>query len=259
MAALVIPKNYEDDAALFESDIDDIRSSLLEFFNTIRVTNVNINDNALSNSNLADNSITIQELNTDVADGLTIELDSSNGLQIADDGIETVKIIDSTVTRAKQESANFSKSSSSGSFKVFESSGWTNVSNLSISFTATGRPLLIGLIPDGSSSNCYIGMFEDDFSVVDNTVTDFRFRLVKDGSQHGNYLQYYDTPAADPSFDENLEQGAPKLPPGWFRFIDKPASGTYLYQVQVNNQSTSPDIDKQRLAVINCKLVILEL
>jgi hypothetical protein len=94
-------------------------------------------------------------------DNSTIEI-SSNNLQVKDLGITTAKLDNLSVTNAKIADATIEKtklaplgqavSASSGAFTT-SSSSYVVVTNLSFSFTTTGRPVMVLLINDGSGND----------------------------------------------------------------------------------------------------------
>lgn len=260
MPDLFIPKNYEDDAPLFESAIDDIRTTLLDFFNTTRLSNTNFKNLGIVNANIEDATITGNLLATSAVDDSTVEI-SSNSLSLKDGGIFTTKFNDGAVTRAKKTYNIVKSSSSSGSYSQ-TSGSWTNVTNMSISFTATGRPIFIGLIPADSSAASWIGS-NTGVSGVDEI--SYKYRLTRDGTQVGGYVEIASTEyIGDGDFINDWAVSipsvaiGPRFAVGCVNYIDQPSAGTYTYRIQAKNDSTAfsgtPSLGVQEAVLIAVEL-----
>jgi len=97
-------------------------------------------------------------------DGSTLNI-SSNHVQVAPGGITitqmaansvgTSQLVNGSVTRVKQAAVGQQVSSSSGSFSS-SSTSFVNVTNLSISITTTGRPVVLAMVSDGSGNACSV-------------------------------------------------------------------------------------------------------
>lgn len=70
---------------------------------------------------------------------------------LPDDSVDTDQIVDGAVTPAKLSAANFGISASCGNSGVGTTS-FSTVTNLSITLTTNGRPVLVGLFPDTSNN-----------------------------------------------------------------------------------------------------------
>lgn len=81
-------------------------------------------------------------------DNSTLELNSSEELRIKDSGVSTVKIANAAVTAAKRAAITSGESSSCGAFST-TSGGFVSVTNLSVSISTSGRPVLMFLKSDG--------------------------------------------------------------------------------------------------------------
>lgn len=104
------------------------------------VTNDKIADDAVDTDQLIDSSVTNDKMADDAVD--TAEL--------VDGAVTTDKLDDGAVTQAKLASVNFVSSTSSGTFTVTNNTE-TDITNLSLSFTTTGRPIVIQMIAGTSA------------------------------------------------------------------------------------------------------------
>lgn len=124
---------------------------------------------------------------------------------------------------------NYTISSSSGSFSS-SSTSYVDITNLSVSITTTGRPVLISVISDGTANfSRWNNLNSSNFSVV---------RLLRDATEIA---------------DAECSGGTANTPPQAFSHFDVPAAGTYAYKLQlkVNSAGTS--------SFANAKLVAREL
>lgn len=157
-------------------------------------------------------------------------------LQVNDSGIITFApiptegIADSAVTRQKIEDINYFGTASSGNFTT-TSTSLTDVTNLSVSITTTGRPIqlvLLGFV--GTTSRVQ----------VQATGTAIGFiSFVRDA----NVLQEAELQAETELF----------IPPGTVNHIDLIGAGTYTYKVQVKVSAGTT------FGVFNCRLVVYEI
>lgn len=72
--------------------------------------------------------------------------------QIADSQVTTAKIADGAVTQAKRAALNYALSASSGTFST-SSTTFVDVTNLTVSITTTGRPVIISVVGDDGASS----------------------------------------------------------------------------------------------------------
>ena len=169
-AAFTIPTGSQ-----FDAFLDDIES----FLNSTKLNDDNIQDNGITASDklidetvtaakIANAAVTAVKLASDsvqtakiVNGAVTVDKLASNSVttaKIGDSQVTTAQIATNAVTMAKLETrttgtgvGGISLSSSSGTTTTTSSS-----SLLSASITTTGRPVFVGLIPDGSANEAYI-------------------------------------------------------------------------------------------------------
>lgn len=177
-----------------------------------------------------DNSGNISS-NLDV-DNSTLTI-SSNQLQVANLGINTAQLAAGSVTRAKQEAVGQQISSSSGTFS-HSSAVVTPITNLSVTITTTGRPVVVALIPEESTSGAYLETVQS-----------------VSGSGDSRVLLYRDaTPIGSSEIITNTS-GASRVavPASSVQTLDVPAAGTYTYTAQayVDTSNTTLNVVRARL------------
>lgn len=115
-------------------------------------------------------------------------------------------------------------SGSSGAFSTTSSTP-VNVTNLSVTITTTGRPVWIGLIPDGVSSLTPSFIFVETTS---GTASTSIIGLLKGGS----YLNNIFFGNSDGTSTQHLQ----RIPPSSINYIDTAVNGspgTYTYSIQI--------------------------
>lgn len=158
-------------------------------------------------------------------DNSTLE-DSSNVLQIKDHGVTQVKMA-AMSTGTTVGAGGFAISSSSGSFTIASTTP-TDVTNLEVTITTTGRPVRVGLQSVNSTS--LIGYLEV-FAVTDPTASIY---ILRDGVVLcSNVIENLNT-----THGGSLYINAPTASISYFDIV---AAGTYTYKIQVacNNASTN--------------------
>ena len=255
MATLTVTKNYADATILLSTDLDDIISSLETFFNTTQLSDENFQTSSITASEkIANDSITGDKMASAIADGTTVQYSSSQfsvvsasidstmlasssvtGAKVADDAITAAKISASAaITHAKRASravttdgtdpgaGGISKSASCSAFSTTSGTN-TDVTNLAVTLTTNGRPVMIFLESDGSGTASGIGGSTADYQIT------FTLDLIRDGSTTV-YDTYFKLPRNPDSYSGTMEG---YIPPSSILHIDPVASGTYTYKVQV--------------------------
>lgn len=210
MSLLIVEKQYKNGTILTEAQLDAMRISIEDY----------LNKNGLTNDNIADQGLTM------------------NDGTFADNGVLAAQIKTSTITTNKLSTMGQQLSSSSGSYSATTSTA-TDITNLSISITTTGRPVALMLVSDGTGSVANLdqaGGSNDTFDILflRDATTLVSFRVNGGGG---------------------ISQGGMAVPPGSFFFIDnKPSAATYTYKVQGNTNAAAT-----ALTVNNVKLLVWEL
>lgn len=143
--------------------------------------------------------------------------------KINDLAVTTGKIADGAVTQAKRASLGQQVSSSCSNYTSAATSN-TDVTNLSISITTTGRPVFVGLISDGSGniSNILIN------PTAGTTVIRTFFLFVRDASTVSEQELGH-------VVNTSGSTQAIRAPVSSLWHIETPAAGTYTYKLQIRN------------------------
>lgn len=200
MATLTITRNYADATVLYESDLDDIKSSIETFVNTTKLGASNIQAGSITEDKINDSAVT------------TAKISSS--------AVTTSKILDGAVTKAKQAALGQQLSTSTGASQTVTGTSYADVTNLSVSITTVGRPVMIMLQPE-SSGDSEIYLDRDN----SGTQVSGYFKLVRDST---------DVHVIEVEQDYQTSSSSVKMPipPGSILYLDAPAAGTYTYKIQ---------------------------
>jgi hypothetical protein len=168
----------------------------------------------------ADRAVTTNHIRDSAVTAAKIASDAVTTVKIVDANVTTAKIADAAITQAKRAALGQQISSSCGTFDGTYGSA-TDVTNLSINITTTGRPVFIGLISDSAAAT--IGSAAGTLTVA-----------ILRGITTVHTSQTISTKASASSI----------------MHIDVPAAGTYTYKVQISGSS---------VVFKNCQLVAFEL
>lgn len=162
-------------------------------------------------------------------------------VHLADDAVTTDKILDGAITAAKLAALNYQLSSSSGSYSLTGTTSITDVTNLSVSITTTGRPVFVGLISDGTGVQSTI--------VYSDTQIQLSPEL---------YLYRGATNISTQSFAQRVGGSSvysfTGVPVSAVSHIDIPSAGTYTYKFSVR-----PTASTAVMEVLKAKLIAYEL
>lgn len=143
---------------------------------------------------------------------------------IANSAVTTAKINDAAVTQAKRAALGQQVSSSCGSFST-TSTSYTDITNLSITITTTGRPILLMLTPDGDTSN--VAVIAASAAAVSAGA---QFKLLRDATAVGLFNLFSSGGGS---------QASVNVPSSSIIHFDVPSSGTYTYKLQVKAQTSA--------------------
>lgn len=193
---------------------------------TAKILNANV-----TNAKLAADAVTTGK----ILDGTILEAD------LADGAVTSDKILDGTITAddlaigaitaANLPAANYVVSSGSGAYTT-TSGTYVNPTNLSVSLTTTGRPVVLQLVPSSTTDNASIGF------VSGGTVGAFT-RFTQDGTTLPS--QVY------------VATGSTYFPCGAFSVFTVPSSGAHTFEFRIKRSSAGT------VYVTDCKLVAREL
>jgi hypothetical protein len=147
---------------------------------------------------------------------------------IQDSAITTAKINDAAVTQAKRVALGQQISSSSGStlgLSTTTSASFVDVFNLSVSITTTGRPVFVGIIPDGSADAMALGISASSTGASAAWSGSAQFKFVRGSTDIGIFN-------VGGTFTSTSTQIAGVRASTAPFFIDVVAAGTYTYKVQ---------------------------
>lgn len=213
MGVYAEPKSYSDGAALTETMLDEGRDYRAQFFNVDR----------LDSSNLQSGAVVEATIGTGAVSASKLASDSVTTVKILDANVTTAKLAALSVTQAKRAALGQQVSSSCGSFST-TSGSLTDITNLSVTITTTGRPVFIGAQADGSSTAKW-GVADTADNDISATVT-----LKRDSTtiavQEAKIISQATTTG---SFQEL------HLPASSIWHIDVPAAGTYVYKLQMTS------------------------
>lgn len=204
MPAFTMTKNWDDGLALTESMLDDIKSSAETFLNTTKLDQDNIAAGGINATCLASNAVT------------------------------TAKIAALNVTRAKLEAVGQDVSDSSSTFSSSATSD-TNATNLDVTLTTTGRPVLILLQSDGGGTASSI--------LASGLGAYGSLSLFRDATEIARYY-VGSTP---------LKQALT------LHHLDAPAAGTYVWRLKINCTDPDASTNAASIAITRYKLVAFEL
>lgn len=135
-------------------------------------------------------------------------------------------------------SGNVALSLSSGGFTSTSGSP-ADVTNLSVSLTTTGRPVMVFLQGDGAGATTSMGLTSSNFGAS------FNIYLIRGASQL-DFISVSNTITGSTAVTWTV-------PPSSYRFVDFPAAGTYTYKIQTS-VGTSDTV-----SFTNVKLIAYEL
>lgn len=161
-----------------------------------------------------------------------IDDEAVTAAKLADDAVETDKILDGAVTAAKKAALNYNDSTSSGTFNS-TSTSFVDVTNLSVTLTTNGRPVLITLGPDGSTDVGFFGRAGGGSGLPEAI-------LLEDGVQ-----QYI--------FGGQVASGQ-DIHPLSMVFLCAPAAGVHTYKIQARVTAGSTTVQMRYFQLIAIEL-----
>lgn len=155
-----------------------------------------------------------------------------------------LSVKDGGITKPKLAALGQQISASSGAFSS-DGTGAVPVTNLSVTITTTGRPIFVGLIPDGNITNA------SSFGVANlsspNSIIGYAQIL------NGSTIIAISSVAAGQAFSSLTVAGS-FVPVGSVYTIDTPSAGTITYSVNIH-----ADVSSSSVSMLYAKLIAYEL
>ncbi len=171
--------------------------------------------------------------------------------KLAADAVTTAKILDANVTRAKLVAVGQQVSASCSNFST-NSATLVDVTNLSVSITTTGRPVVVMLINDGSANDSFLAAYQ---STNVDSGPQAQFAILRDASviaRHG-VIGFHSASGGDTEHISTVG-----CPVSAIHHVDVVAAGTYTYKLQARYSSFTVTSDMYA-EVFYAKLVAYEL
>lgn len=186
------------------------------------------------------NSFVISDTSGNLAyaavDGTSLQLTSST-VSVKDSGITTAKIADLNVTRPKLVAVGQQISSSSGLATVTGTS-IVDVTNLSVTITTTGRPVIIFIQPENASGNP-AGIYANYVGGPSESCTMYLQKGFATEVARWQFVQ---------SGTSNFQQI--NMP----YFLDTPAAGTIVYKISAANSSLTASMNFNYVVLVAYEL-----
>jgi hypothetical protein len=162
------------------------------------------------------------------------------GSQIASNTITGSQIASNTITRANLTAVGQQLSASCGSFST-SSTTYVPVTNLSVSITTTGSPVMLMLIDDSSGSASSVQVSTSTSGVLSELLLAFNrgatvltnMTIFAPAISGGNFVG---------------------VPPSSFQFLDTPTAGNYTYTVSLRANSSTTTCAMQRTKLLAYEL-----
>lgn len=177
-------------------------------------TSIRVKDAGIITAKIADSSVTTAK--------------------IADSNVTTVKLADGNVTRAKLASVGQQVSASSSTFTHTGDTAVTPITNLSVTITTTGRPVILMLIPDGTGL-AILGT-QSSTSSASTTI----FELQRGGAAIADW---------EVSVNGAAGNGSLQITPTFVHF-DPVGAGTYIYAMYLQNTASTTTGYAERLKLV---------
>jgi hypothetical protein len=175
------------------------------------------------------------------ATALSVRPGSITSASLIAASIQTTNLADGAVTLAKLAPRPVGTNVPLGGLAISLSSGNfsapslnVDVSNLSVTLQTSGRPVFLGLIPDGNTNNL---SFLESYRAAYDTDSSFGFTRDSVVISAAELFYYAAVPTAC-----DIE-----IPPGSISFIDVPSAGTHTYTLRVLSFDTSCSVKYVKL------------
>jgi hypothetical protein len=143
--SITIPNTFVDDTDALAADVNANFSAVATFLNSTKLNDDNLKTGGVGTASIADAGVTTAK----IADA------NVTTAKLADAAVTTAKLNDGAVTQAKRAALGQQLSSACTSWDT-TSTSFGDVTNLSVSITTTGRPVLLALVQSDTSSTAYV-------------------------------------------------------------------------------------------------------
>jgi len=218
---------------------------------TAKIDNLGVTEGKINTGAVTVNKLGALAVETAKIDNLAVETAKIDNLAVTEGkintgavtntkignlAVDTAQIAANAVTRAKIEAVGQQISTVSGAFST-TSATFVDVTNLSVTITTTGRPVMVVLAASGTT-NSYLGIQSG------TDTAEGRVQILRGGSVLSKYPIYTRAAGATSMIT--------RFPPG-MTSIDTPTAGTYTYKAQALALSGTTTL------VYYCSLQVYEL
>lgn len=210
MADLTVTKTYDDNTTLTEAQLDSIKSSIETYINSTKLTSANLLDGGITTALFQNNTVATADIN--------------------DAAITTAKILDGSVTLAKLEAVGQQTSSSTGATVTITGTTYTDVTNLTLSLTTVGRPVVICLVGDIAGDSEVYCTRSDASLTLDGYI-----KVLRSGTDVAIFKCHR-------AYSNSVSTIVNGIFWGGVITLDTPAAGTYTYKIQAKGGTANTSI-----------------
>lgn len=203
--------------------LDDYKTAVETLLNTTKLDADNIQSGAITETLIANAAVTASK--------------------IGSSAVTTSKILDANVTRAKLVAVGQQLSSSCGASMTITGTSYTDVTNLTVTLTTTGRPVRLFLVcaDTTNTSKCYINRSNGGTSV-----TGF-IKFIQDSSD----IAIVSDSSMFSASSSSIVYG---IPIGAISHTYSVAAGTYVYKIQAKTGGATETINFEYLRLMAYEL-----
>lgn len=250
MPTLTVTKNYQDATTLTQTQLDQAMQSIETFVNTTKLDSDNLQDAAVEENNIGTGAVSASKLASDSVTTIKILDSNVTTAKIADANVtgaklapaivddstlqlssNVLKIKDGGVTQAKRAALGQQISSSCGDTSA-SSTSYTDISNLSVTITTTGRPVYLGLIGETGT------LLTSNISITSGSGV---ISFIRDATRISEQI-IIGTSGVTAAY-----------PPSAISHIDVPSAGTYTYKLQ-GKRTDAPSVGFKYMKLIAFEL-----
>jgi hypothetical protein len=179
------------------------------------VTTAKIADSNVTTAKIADSNVTTAKIADSNVTTAKIADSNVTTAKIADSNVTTAKLADGSVTRAKQAAVGQQISSGSGAGWGNATTTYQDVTNLSVTITTTGRPVIVVLYGTPGEVDSFLVATGASAKIA-------KFRISRSGTSSADVMDIQVGPGGTQSM---------QMVPSYVT-IDPVGAGTYTYKLQ---------------------------